>query len=213
MAEPTPFNVSDAVKPNGFVDFYTLLGVSTDTTTDEIRSRINTLYSEAQANRDHRNLNKRREYQTLLEYLPQARTALLEEDKRAQYDQYAAQAASGSTTVDFNAFMGGLSGAAQPSQDRTDVLGVQDSGARAARTTTTASAGTATTTKKPRKSSSAARQRAGLMGSLISVIVFFVLLAIVTAVTGRFEYGLLAGAIAGAITWIVTHRGGGGVSV
>ncbi len=44
MAEPTPYNLTDAVKPSGFVDFYQMLGVTPDSPTDAIRSRINERY-------------------------------------------------------------------------------------------------------------------------------------------------------------------------
>ncbi len=208
MAEPTPYNVSEAVKPNGFVDFYLMLGLEPGAPLEDVRTRINALYSEAQANRDHRNLNKRREYQTLLEYLPQARTALLDADKRTQYDQYSAQVQSGGATDNFTTFMGKLSGAAAAQEDRTDVLGVQDAAARSARGT-----GTAAPAPSPRRKAGASRAKQGLMGSAISVIVFVVLLAIVFAVTKNWGYGLLAGAIAGIITWVATHRGSGGISV
>lgn len=203
MAEPTPYNVSDAVKPNGFVDFYMMLGLEPGASLEDARARINALYSEAQANRDHRNLNKRREYQTLLEYLPQARTALLDADKRTQYDAYLTKVESGAATDSFTTFMGQLSGATAQ-EDRTDVLGVQDAAARAARGT-----GTTTPLPSPRRKAGASRAKQGLMGSAMSVIVFVVLLAIVYAVTKNWGYGLLAGAIAGIITWIITHRKGG----
>jgi DNA-dependent RNA polymerase auxiliary subunit epsilon len=208
MAEPTPYNVSEAVKPNGFVDFYLMLGLEPGAPLEDVRARINALYSEAQANRDHRNLNKRREYQTLLEYLPHARTALLDADKRTQYNEYSAQVQSGAATDNFTTFMGKLSGAAAAQEDRTDVLGVQDAAARSARGT-----GTAAPAPSPRRKAGASRAKQGLIGSAISVVVFFVLLAIVFAVTKRLEFGVLAGAIAGAITWVVTHRGKGGISV
>ena len=132
MAEPLPYNLTDAVKSDGFIDFYQMLGVTPDTPIDAIRTRINELYSEAQANRDHRNLNKRRDYQMMLEYLPNARTALLDEEKRAQYDAYAVQASAGAPAQTFEEFMSQLSGAPAADADRTDVLGVQD-GAAAAR--------------------------------------------------------------------------------
>jgi hypothetical protein len=209
MAEPTPYNVSDAITPSGFIDFYQMLGIDSSASIEEIRARINSLYSEAQANRDHRNLNKRREYQTLLEYLPQARTALLEADKRARYDSYAATAVSGTPEVDFPTFMGQLSGATAQ-DDRTDVLGVQDGAKAAPRTTTTA---TTTATARRSKGANASRTKQGLMGSAMSVIVFTILLALVYVITRDLGLGLLVGAIAGAVTWIVTHRGGGGVSV
>jgi DnaJ-class molecular chaperone len=124
MADVTPYNLN-AVRDDGFVDFYELLGMPETTPSSDLQERIQTLYSEAQANRDHRNLNKRRDYQTLLEYLPKARTVLLDPPKRAAYDNYAAQARGGSASTSFASFLAQLSGDVSD-DERTDVLGVQD---------------------------------------------------------------------------------------
>lgn len=124
MAEATPYNL-DAARADGFVDFYELLQMPDDTPTKELQDRMAALNSEALANSDHRNLNKRRDYQTLREYIPQARTALLDPAKRALYDDYAAQARSGAATASFSVFMGQLAGQISD-EERTDVLGVGD---------------------------------------------------------------------------------------
>ena len=124
MAEATPYNL-DAARADGFVDFYELLQMPQDAPTKELQDRMAALNSEALANSDHRNLNKRRDYQTLREYIPQARTALLDPAKRALYDDYAAQARTGAAPASFSAFMGQLSGQISD-EERTDVLGVGD---------------------------------------------------------------------------------------
>lgn len=124
MAEATPYNL-DAVSADGFVDFYELLQMPQDAPSRELQDRMAALNSEALANSDHRNLNKRRDYQTLREYIPQARTALLDPAKRALYDDYASQARSGGAPSSFSTFMGQLSGQISD-EERTDVLGVQD---------------------------------------------------------------------------------------
>lgn len=218
MAEATPYNL-DAVQPDGFVDFYGLLGVPQTSSETELRDRIQSLYSEAQANRDHRNLNKRRDYQSLLEYLPQARTALLDADKRAAYDAYAAQAQAGSAPVPFATLMAELSGA--PTGDEaSDVLGVQESG-RGARVANSSPAATTRATgagasSAPASSGTPRRQpqvqssaQAGLMASAMSVIVFAVLTLIVGLVANNWPVGILIGAIAAVVVWFIARPKGG----
>lgn len=90
-----------AVKANGFVDYYELIHQEPDATITSLRSAINDLYSEAQANRDHRNLNKRRGYQELLDLLPQAREFLLEEDVRHKYNIYREESLNGIAKQNF----------------------------------------------------------------------------------------------------------------
>lgn len=124
MAEATPYNL-DAVSSDGFVDFYELLQMPAGASTKELQDRMAALNSEALANSDHRNLNKRRDYQSLREYIPQARSVLLDPAKRALYDDYATQARSGRAPSSFATFMGQLSGQIAD-DERTDVLGVQD---------------------------------------------------------------------------------------
>lgn len=126
MSDSNVYNLSSAQLDDGTIDFYTLLDQSASATPDELRAKIQALYSDAQANRDHRNLNKRREYQTLLELLPTARTVLLDDSKRARYDAFLNSAKSGSSPGDFEAFINELIGASEAGESRTDVLGVQD---------------------------------------------------------------------------------------
>ena len=119
MPEPIAFNLSGAQLPDDTIDFYTLLNEPATASTEELRTKIGAIYSEAQANRDHRNLNKRREYQTLLELLPPARAALLEAPKRAKYDEFLTQAKSGAAPSDFETFINDLMGFNEPMEEKT----------------------------------------------------------------------------------------------
>ena len=125
MADTT-FNISDASLDDGTINYYTLISEEFDADTETLRSKIQALYTESQANRDHRNLNKRREYQTLLEWLPRARTVLLEPEKRARYDAYLNSVQAGNSEVDFDEFMGELLGQTDRLDEKTGLLGVQD---------------------------------------------------------------------------------------
>ena len=129
MSETSTFNLSGAQLPDNTIDFYTLLNESPRASTEELRSKIGAVYSEAQANRDHRNLTKRREYQALLELLPPARAALLEEPKRARYDDYLAKAKDGTAPSDFETFINDLMGFNEPMEEKTGLLGVQEKAA------------------------------------------------------------------------------------
>jgi len=129
MSETSTFNLNGAQLPDDTIDFYTLLNESPRASTEELRSKIGTVYSEAQANRDHRNLTKRREYQALLELLPPARAALLEEPKRARYDDFLAKAKEGAAPSDFETFINDLMGFNEPMEEKTGLLGVQEKAA------------------------------------------------------------------------------------
>ncbi|BCM90111.1 hypothetical protein IAD21_01962 [Abditibacteriota bacterium] len=126
MTEPTAFNLTDAALPDGTVDFYTLIGKTSDAESEDIRLRIQALYSEATANRDNRNLKKRREYQTLLELLPPARAALLEAPKRAKYDEFLGKAKSGAAPTDFETFINDLMGFNEQMEEKTGLLATKD---------------------------------------------------------------------------------------
>ena len=79
-----------------FVDLYAVLGVEPDADVAAIRARATALYLEAQNNLDHRNPNKRLQWQQLYEvYLPQARHLLLDSARRAEYNRYLAAYRSG----------------------------------------------------------------------------------------------------------------------
>lgn len=126
MTEPTAFNLTDAALPDGTVDFYTLIGKTPDAESEDIRLRIQALYSEATANRDNRNLKKRREYQTLLELLPPARAALLEAPKRARYDEFLAKAKGGAAPTDFETFINDLMGFNDQMEEKTGLIGIKE---------------------------------------------------------------------------------------
>ena len=125
MADTT-YNLAESQLENGTIDFYTLLGEAPDADAETLRAKIGAVYNLASANRDHRNLNKRREFQALLELLPPARTALLDEPKRARYDAYLAAARAGEADTDFETFMNDLLGNTAADADKTSLLGVQD---------------------------------------------------------------------------------------
>ncbi len=120
------YNIADAGLDDGTIDFYTLIQESPGADAETLRAKIQTLYNEAQANRDHRNLTRRREYQTLLDWLPRAKSALLEPEKRARYNAYLASVQTGTAEVDFDAFMDDLLGHAETMEAKTGLLGVQD---------------------------------------------------------------------------------------
>ena len=125
MADTT-YNLAESQLENGTIDFYTLLGEVPNADAETLRAKIGAVYNFASANRDHRNLNKRREFQALLELLPAARTALLEEPKRARYDAYLATARANEADTDFETFMNDLLGNNPTDADKTSLLGVQD---------------------------------------------------------------------------------------
>ncbi|MBW3635549.1 MAG: hypothetical protein KY445_03660 [Armatimonadetes bacterium] len=126
MAEPTSFDLNAAGLDDGTLDFYALIQEPVDADAETLRAKISALYNEAQANRDHRNLTKRREYQTLLDLLPRARVVLLEPEKRARYDAYLASAKKGAAEVEFDVFMSDLLGLEETMEEKTGLLGVQD---------------------------------------------------------------------------------------
>src|SRR5689334_1887599 len=98
----------EAQHADGFVDFYSLIGVSSTLGSDELRDQINALYKEAQTDRDHRTPARRREAQLLLELLPQARTILLDPKRRRRYDAYRGAVEMQSPRMPFSEFLPGL---------------------------------------------------------------------------------------------------------
>lgn len=127
---PTSTNNSPAssgLANSGFVDFYQMLDQPADAPTIGLRSRINEVYAEAQANRDHRNPERRRQYATLLGWIPQARLVLLHEGRRAKYDAYAAQARLGKAPEDFRTYLNELVGEADLDLGEGEsILGLRD---------------------------------------------------------------------------------------
>jgi hypothetical protein len=148
-------NAPRAGAPQGddFIDFYNLLGAQTEATTTALRRRINELYSEAQNNRDHRNPNKRRQYEALCELLPYCRIVLLDPDKRARYDRYMEQAKSGQNVPPFENIMDEIAGSvgevAGDSNEKIGLLGTEGDDNYLPEKAAAANAGAATTRVKP----------------------------------------------------------------
>jgi hypothetical protein len=217
MPPTPPPNRLAAMKEDGFIDFYELLGVEDEATLTRLRTTINALYNEAQANRDHRNLNRRREYQTLLQLLPQAREFLLEETKRERYDAFREDYNRGAATVSFESWMRQLQEAEEAENaGKSAVLGVQDDDEATQTKSPTASVTKVPLDKpkaKPRsrvvveESAAPDSTRSSLLGTVISLIVgfaFFVLLNFMLKID--FPYAVIAGVIACVIVFIITHR-------
>ena len=81
-------NVMDSPLDGQWLDFYALLEVPVDADEATIRRRVGRVYTDASANAEHRDLQKRMWYQSLCEQvLPQARRVLLDAGWRAKYDR------------------------------------------------------------------------------------------------------------------------------
>lgn len=75
-----------------FVDFYEILDMERNAAPAALRQRISTLYQEARSNLEHQSHRKRFYYVELYEtHLPHARLILLDNNKRAEYDEQLAQ--------------------------------------------------------------------------------------------------------------------------
>lgn len=221
MSQTPPQNRLAAMKEDGFIDFYELLGVEPDATITRLRTTINALFNEAQSNRDHRNLNRRREYQTLLQLLPDAREFLLEEKKRERYDAFREDAQRGVGSTSFEDWVRSIREEEEAADaGRSAVLGVQGVTAAEAdfqppRASVTKVAN-AKNTRKPVSrvvvgddSPSTAPARASLMGSVITIVVFAVLVLLLHFVVRLdFSLALLIACIGGIIAWFATHRKG-----
>ncbi len=206
MADIT-YHLADSQLENGTIDFYTLLEESPDADAEALRSKIGALYNYASANRDHRNLNKRREFQALLELLPAARIALLEDPKRARYDAYLAAARQGTADVDFETFMNDLLGTAESDADKTSLLGVQDKQEVPARPRVIKAPAPPVAASTPRPSAPAGNGMmpifGGIGGFVLGFIVGYLLLHGLVP-------GILVGAILAAIGFVVLNKKPGG---
>jgi ABC-type Na+ efflux pump permease subunit len=218
---PTPPNRLAAMKEDGFVDFYELLGVEEDATLTRLRTTINALYNESQANRDHRNLNRRREYQTLLQLLPQARELLLDEKKRERYDAFREDHKRGVTTISFESWTRQLQEEEETENaGKSAVLGVQGEEDAPQSKSPTASVTKVPLNKpkaKPRsrvvveEGPNADATRSSLMGTVVAIIVGFAFFALLNFVIKLdFPLAIIAGVIACVIVFIITHRKGTG---
>jgi hypothetical protein len=93
-----------------WIDFYALLGVDADVDKETLRKTIGQTYADASANCDHRDLQRRHYFQTMVErVLPQCRRVLLDPTMRAAYDeQNALHRAGDSRALDYVSFMTAL---------------------------------------------------------------------------------------------------------
>lgn len=203
MADTT-YHLAESQLSNGTIDFYTLLDESPDADEETLRSKIGAVYNLASANRDHRNLNKRREFQALLELLPVARTALLEAPKRARYDAYLTAARNDEAATDFETFMNNLLGNEAADEDKTSLLGVQEKRAAPASTSASApaeprarviKAPTPPTTSAPAPPTAGARQATPFFGAIAGFVAGFVIGLILLSLVPAILIGVVLGAI------------------
>ncbi len=101
----------------GWLDFYAMLGVSPQADSNTLRKGIGEAYAEATANIDHRDLNRRHYFQTMVEQvLPQCRRVLLDPTLRSRYDEENARHAAGdAAALDYVSFMASMQGASADS--------------------------------------------------------------------------------------------------
>jgi hypothetical protein len=118
--------IEKATHPDGFVNFYAILGATPTTPIEEIQESINAMYQEAQNNRDHRVAARRREYQLLLEVLPQARTILLDDTRRKRYNAYCNAVEMESPRIPYPEFLSGLLREKEVHDARSDILTIRD---------------------------------------------------------------------------------------
>ena len=215
----------DAAASGDFIDFYQLLEVPFDVTTTQLRHRVNELYTEAQRNRDHRNISKRRRYEALCELLPYCRIVLLDAGKRARYDRYREQVTSGAARVlDFESLMNELvsnEGESGDSQERISLPGIENDDAylpvsvsASSRTSKAPRAAAASrgadgviltgAAGQPRQLSKAARD--SLIGSVFSMVLFTGVFVVVWLLVRDLSWAILPASLAGIINWIVVHR-------
>lgn len=188
---PLPENL--AANPDEFIDYYQLLDQPETATTAEIRGRINDLYAEAQANRDHRNAQKRREYLLWLDLLPGARSIMTDEAKRVKYNDYRSQLQTGGSVPAYPEFLRELEGKPARSQEEAQVLGMREEAPK-----------TPLPTAKPTPASGGGgnSSTAG-----IAALVVLVIAAVAGFATGHGPVGLIAGAILGGIIFMVMRGG------
>ena len=120
--------LESATKPDGFVDFYTLLNLAPHASEDDLREAINALYKEAHTNRDHRIAAQKREAHGLLEILPHARTVLLTPTRRKRYNAYRGAVEMGSPRLPYSEFFQSLTMERDEMRKRAEVLAVRDLG-------------------------------------------------------------------------------------
>jgi hypothetical protein len=208
MPEPSKFSLKESALADGTVDFYVMLNEPQDAPVDGIKAKINSLYSEAQANRDHRNLTRRKEYQALLDMLPWARTALLDADKRQRYDAYLAAARTGTNSPEFPEFMDDLMGLNDPLDDgKTGLPGIKDKPA-ADKTPRVIKATVQPAAKTPAKATPSAAAKAGppaaAVGGGIGGLIIGLGLGLV--ILHNIVPAILVGIILGALLFVVLNK-------
>ena len=216
MTETNPsFNANSqnsAVKADGFVDYYELIHQEPDATITALRSAINDLYNEAQANRDHRNLNKRRSYQELLDILPQAREFLLEDDIRHKYNIYREESLNGIAKQNFEDWKAETL-KKESEAESSAVLGVQEEQQRLRGQEVRAQVLKVPKKKEP-KSRVVVDQEANevsaasnsTLGSAASAAVFFAVLIIAKVLLhSSLLVSIVIAAILAAIVWLGAH--------
>ena len=193
-----PLPDSLTANPDEFLDYYQLLDQPADATTAVIRGRINDLYSEAQANRDHRNAQKRREYLLWLDLLPGARSILTDEAKRAKYDDYRQKLLAGESVPPYPEFVREVEGKPTQSQEQVDVLGLRED------TAATASS-TAPVTNLPTSGGDGESSTASVAALIVLIIAAAV--GYLAGGTDGFAVGLIVGAILGGVIFMVMRGG------
>ncbi|HEX8236286.1 MAG TPA: substrate-binding domain-containing protein [Abditibacteriaceae bacterium] len=126
MASSNNSNTITSASPGTrWPDLYALLGVPDDADDDLLRQRIRESYIEATANSDHRNLERRIHYQSMVErILPQCRRILLNPEGRAAYNHQTALHRQGLPgALDYASFVNtAVSGAAVPEDSEANIL-------------------------------------------------------------------------------------------
>ncbi len=192
---PLPENL--AANPNDFLDYYNLLDQPADATTAAIRGRINDLYAEAQANRDHRNAQKRREYLLWLDLLPGARSILTDETKRAKYDEYRQKLQAGESVPAYLDFLRVVEGKPAKSEEEAQVLGLR-----------TETPKTPEPVAKPLPTSGGGSSSTAGIAALVVLIIA----AVIGIAMKQAAFGLIGGAILGGIVFMIMRGSGNKVS-
>lgn len=177
-----PPDIASAVRSDGFIDYYELLGVPGNASQELINMRINDLYSRAQSNREHRHIAKRREAEMLLELMPHCMDVLMDAENRIAYDHYAIAARAGAAPSDFETFMNDV--IHESPQARAGLLGVREGNSTSNSASTTApetSTGAAASNdaatsaeNRPAARSTASRSGARQLNYVVAAIVFVV---------------------------------------
>ncbi|MEO6908284.1 MAG: hypothetical protein ABI210_10375 [Abditibacteriaceae bacterium] len=219
MTETTPSfgdkQQNPAVKADGFVDYYELIHEEPDATITRLRSTINDLYNQAMANRDHRNLNKRRGYHEILDLLPEAREFLLNEDMRHQYNTYREEALDGIAKQSFEDWKAAAL-KKEGDEEGNAVLGVQEEQQRLRGQEVRAQVLKVSKEQQPKSrvtlddtdQLSTAEASSSMKGSAACAIVFFVMLLITKVFLHKpLSTAILISGVLAIIVWVAFHYG------